>query len=77
LYCSSLESVNIPSSVTIIERGAFGGCSNLESVNIPPSVESIQGRAFQYCYKLTNIKISRSTTVEDGAFDEQVRIDRY
>ena len=75
--CNSLKSVTIPSSVTTIRAETFSGCINLKSVNIPSSVKTIQREAFRNCDKLTKIKISRSTTVEDGAFDKRVRIKRY
>ena len=47
--CSSLTSVNIPSSVTSIEWYSFGDCSSLTSVNIPSSVTSIGNSAFSCC----------------------------
>ena len=40
--CSTLTSINIPSSVTSIEKSAFRGCSSLTSINIPSSVTSIE-----------------------------------
>ena len=48
--CSSLTSVNIPSSVTTIGDAAFGGCSSLTSVNIPSSVTTIGDAAFRICF---------------------------
>lgn len=47
--CSSLTSINIPSSVTSIGGAAFYGCSALTSINIPSSVTSIGGSAFYRC----------------------------
>ncbi|WP_443964454.1 leucine-rich repeat domain-containing protein, partial [Prevotellamassilia timonensis] len=48
--CSSLTSVNIPSSVTSIGEGAFSGCSGLRSVYVyaetPPSIGA---NAFNGC----------------------------
>ena len=37
-YCSSLESIVIPESVTSIDSYAFYGCSSLMSITIPESV---------------------------------------
>ena len=58
--CSSLTSINIPSSVTSIGQGAFDGCSALISINIPSSVTSIGESAFKVCRSLTSINIPSS-----------------
>ena len=47
--CKILTSVNIPSSVTIIEDRAFMGCSSLTEVNIPNSVTTIGCTVFYNC----------------------------
>ena len=68
-YCSSLTSIEIPSSVTSIGDGAFSGCSSLTSIEIPSSVTSIGDTAFYKCSSLTSIKIPNSvTSIEDRAF---------
>ncbi len=53
-------SYTIPSSVTIIGVGAFGGCSNLTSVTIPSSVTCIGLGAFDGCVNLTIYGVSVS-----------------
>ncbi len=60
--CSSLTSINIPSSVTSIGGGAFYDCSSLTSINIPSSVTFIGDHAFWYCSSLTSINIPSSVT---------------
>lgn len=60
--CSSLVSVEIPSSVTSIEKYAFLYCSSLASVEIPNSVTSIGDGAFTYCSSMTSVKMSNSLT---------------
>lgn len=47
--CSSLTSINIPSSVTSIGWSAFKGCSSLTSITIPNSVTNIGNSAFSGC----------------------------
>jgi hypothetical protein len=42
IYCTSLTSVSIPSSVTSIGDHAFGNCISLTSVTIPNSVTNIE-----------------------------------
>lgn len=39
--CTSLQSINIPSSVTYISDYAFYGCTSLTNVNIPASVSNL------------------------------------
>ena len=48
--CSSLQSINIPSSVTSIGNNGFYGCSSLQSIIIPSSVTSIGSSAFYGWY---------------------------
>ena len=67
--CSSLTSINIPSSVTSIGWGAFYGCSSLTSINIPSSVTSIGEWTFYGCNSLTSINIPSSvTSIGKGTF---------
>ena len=60
--CSSLISINIPSSVTWIGIMAFYGCTGLTSINIPLGVTFIGYRSFEACTGLTSIAISESVT---------------
>ena len=71
LFCSSLTSINIPSSVTNIGDLAFEGCSSLISVNISNSVTNIGDLAFCLCSSLISINISNSVkNIGNGAFSE-------
>lgn len=55
---SNIESVTLPSSVTVIEQQAFYGCNNLKSINLS-NVKSIGTEAFTNCPSLTdNIDLS-------------------
>ena len=55
--CTSLTSVNIPSSVTEIRNSVFKGCTSLTSVNIPSSVTEIGNSVFLNCKGLKSIYI--------------------
>ena len=57
MVCSSMTSIEMPSSVTSIGDYAFRGCSNLTSIEMSTSVTSIGDRAFYGCSSLTSIVI--------------------
>ena len=52
---SDITSVTIPSTVTFINKRAFGGCTKLTSVSIPNSVTEIAAAAFYGSTALKNI----------------------
>ena len=69
-YCTSLESITIPSSVTSIGENAFSGCVSLESIMLPSSVTSIGNGAFGDC-SLKSITIPSSvTSIGDRTFGD-------
>lgn len=69
-YCSSLESVTIPKSITWIGEYAFLDCRNLSTVIMPNSVKSIGYCAFRGCSNLKTIELSNTLTEIGGyAFD--------
>ena len=47
--CISLESIELPDSVTKIESKAFRSCTSLQSIEIPNSVTEIGFAAFVSC----------------------------
>lgn len=59
--CSSLIKDSLPSSITMIGKGAFSGCLSLREIEIPSSVISIGDHAFDGCSKLVKIKIPSSS----------------
>ena len=68
-FCSSLTSINIPSSVTNIGDLAFTECRSLTCINIPSRVTNIGEGAFAFCISLTNIDIpNNATNIGDSAF---------
>jgi hypothetical protein len=60
----------VPSSVTGIGSGAFGGCTSLASIELPASLTVIGRYAFEGCTSLESIELPASlTTIGDYAFD--------
>ena len=73
--CSSLTSIEIPSSVTSIGESAFYNCSSLTSIETPSSVTSIGESAFDRCDNLTHINVDNSnknyTSLDGVLFDKK------
>ena len=55
--CTALTQVNIPSSVTKIESGAFRGCTALTSIVIPDSVTDMEEQVFTGCTVLSSVTL--------------------
>ena len=68
LYCSSLESINIPDSVTSIGYQTFYGCKGLTSITIPDSVTEIYQSAFYYCSSLAEVYCKPTTPPTGGSY---------
>lgn len=67
--CSSITSINIPSSVTSIGNYALYGCSALSSIDIPTSVTAIGESVFKNCTSLTAFELPNSiTSISYGMF---------
>lgn len=66
-YCEKLAFVDIPDSVTVIDRGAFYCCSALETVILPKDCY-IGPYAFARCSSLK--KITTVPCVSEGMFSE-------
>lgn len=60
--CSSLESVELPATVTAINDGTFQNCSSLTSLKIPETVKTIGANAFTGCKNLKELEIADGVT---------------
>ena len=56
--CTSLETVEIPASVTEFESDAFKNCTSLTSVTIPANLVTIGNNVFDNCEALASVYIS-------------------
>ena len=69
--CTSLTSINIPSSVTSIEGATFKDCSALKSITLPNSITEIGWDAFRGCKSLTSFTIpSKVDSIQSGTFED-------
>lgn len=57
---SAIQEVEIPDSVTIIDRKAFSDCKSLQSIILPDSITSIDEYAFANCDSLQSIGLPNS-----------------
>jgi len=62
-YCSSLQSITLPSTVKEIGEYTFNSCNSLKEVVLNEGLEKIGGHVFAGCTSLQNITIP--TTVDD------------
>ncbi len=60
---TTLETVELPATLTEISEYAFSRCSSLKSVILPDGVESIGQNAFEYCTSLETIYLGNKITV--------------
>ena len=74
--CRSLEVIDIPRQVVLIDYGAFYGCYSLKAINLPDRVVGIGSMAFAGT-NLSTITLPKSVRyIDDGAFADCPRINQ-
>lgn len=58
----AITSITLPSSITVVEGGAFCGCTQLTNVTLPEGLTQIGAAAFAHCTSLQNIVIPLTVT---------------
>ena len=53
--CKSIKSINIPSSIQVIESSAFALCENLKIVILNEGLETIENKAFEKCKSIEEL----------------------
>ncbi len=66
---TNLYSVQLPSTLTYIDKRAFFGCDQLKNINIPDSVVTIGNGAFYGCSLLDESTIEKINAINPGALD--------
>lgn len=59
---TSVETVQLPSTLTSIRYGAFQNCTALRQITLPESVTFIEGGSFQNCTALGSIVIPQNVS---------------
>ncbi len=68
-YCSNLQEITLPATITEIDSFAFHLCPTLARITIPEGVQTIRAFAFYQCSSLTEIILPNTLkTIEQDAF---------
>ena len=59
---TTVQTVQLPSTLTTIRYGAFQNCTALKQITLPKSMTFIEGGAFQNCSALTSILVPQNVT---------------
>lgn len=76
-YCESLESFDIPDSVTSIGNNAFSRCATLKTIIIPKNVSKLGEGSFSYCSSLESVVFeeeSKLNKIEESLFHSCERL---
>lgn len=69
LEMGAFDTIVLPNSLKVIEKGAFANSTNLENINLPEHLNSIEENTFNNCTSLKDIKLpSQLTVIRDYAF---------
>ena len=61
-YCNTLESIEMPDTVTELGEQTFMGCSALESITMPENMTELPAYMFQNCSSLQSFSIPDTLT---------------
>jgi len=68
-WCGNITEINIPDTITSIERNAFCNCRNLKQVYLSKNIATIEKNTFLCCMKLEKIILPESvTSIGQNAF---------
>ena len=68
--CPSVQNINIPETVTQIDRRAFAGCTSLKSISLPDSITNMDTEIFSGCTSLSSVKLpNKSVNITSSTFE--------
>ena len=68
-WCSSVTSVQLPSTIRTIDSQAFYSCQSMTSINLPDGLYSIGYGAFYNCKALQTVNLGNNlTAIQENAF---------
>ena len=67
-YRANIDSVVIPSTVTVVEQNAFAETAGVTELVIPASVQTVEEAAFQHMKNLTTVTFEGNTAIQGYAF---------
>ena len=71
-YCSKINAINIPATVTTIGEKAFAGCALVTELTIPATVTTVGSKAFYGCTTLATLTFETgfAASIGENAFAE-------
>ena len=75
--CKSLQEINLPDTVEIIDCLAFSGCKTLKRLTIPISTYHIGERAFEFCDAIELEIKSERFHIENNILEDEYRTIAY
>lgn len=73
--CLTLESIEIPNTVTSIGHQSFFGCKNMKSVTLPKNITELKSFTFHNCESLESVVIPDGvTTISQKAFGNNLKL---
>ena len=65
-----ITEINLPSTITKLDNGAFANCDLIESVTIPANITTFSSGVFKGCTSLTTVEFAEGfTRISSGMFD--------
>lgn len=66
--CSTLRTIDVPSTVKTVGVSAFQNCTSLEGIKLPKGTTTVQGSAFEGCTSLASAYLGNIPTLNQRTF---------
>ncbi len=69
-YGTAIQTIHLPSSINVIDEGAFMSCWELTEITLPDNIRALMKDTFKNCWNLQRITLpSQLTKLDLSAFD--------